>query len=255
MMMSISSRPSAPPSPAWGLSPATARRGCGDAEMALQPAQRGAAAWPRSVDAVSVAGDVGQRHVGGDRDGAQRRPGQHHRDVRWRHAAALGDEFGLAGVGEADRVELRLRDRAGDQARRRRPTRARPTASSSASSEQCAPGDARAARECRTGRRRSARTAGRHRTRCPTSRGSSMMTTGPSHTAARLRGSPTAKNGGKPKSPRCSQHLAMTSGPIPAGSPSETASGAAHRLARHALSDSRSPRRGAGRAGSAARAC
>ena len=29
-----------------------------------------------------------------------------------RDAAALGDEFGLAGMGEADRVELRLGDRA-----------------------------------------------------------------------------------------------------------------------------------------------
>ncbi len=31
-------------------------------------------------------------------------------------AAALGDELGLAGMDEADRVELRLRDRAGDEA-------------------------------------------------------------------------------------------------------------------------------------------
>ena len=32
-------------------------------------------------------------------------------------AAALGDELGLAGMGEADRVELGLGDRAGDQRR------------------------------------------------------------------------------------------------------------------------------------------
>src|SRR3954468_20926373 len=48
---------------------------------------------------------------------------------------------------------------------------------------------------------------------------------GPSQMAAIERPSPIATNGGKSNSTRWSQHLAITSGPIPAGSPSETASG------------------------------
>ena len=48
----------------------------------------------------------------GDRDGPQRRAGEHHHDVAGRNAAALGDELGLAGMLEADRVELLLGDRA-----------------------------------------------------------------------------------------------------------------------------------------------
>src|SRR5579884_830665 len=49
---------------------------------------------------------------------------------------------------------------------------------------------------------------------------------GPSQIAASERGSPIATNGGSAKLSRLSQHFAMTSGPMPAGSPSETASGA-----------------------------
>src|SRR5512146_2263009 len=56
-------------------------------------------------------------------------------------------------------------------------------------------------------------------------RGSSITSIGPSQTAATDRGSPIATNGGKRNSSRESQHFAITSGPIPAGSPSETASG------------------------------
>ena len=44
-------------------------------------------------------------------------PGQHHRDQVAGDAAALGDELGLAGMGEADRIELRLGDRPGDERR------------------------------------------------------------------------------------------------------------------------------------------
>src|SRR4051794_10199346 len=52
-----------------------------------------------------------------------------------------------------------------------------------------------------------------------------MTSMGPSHTAAIERGSPIATNGGSRSSSRESQHFAMTSGPIPAGSPREIASG------------------------------
>src|SRR5205085_3938024 len=48
---------------------------------------------------------------------------------------------------------------------------------------------------------------------------------GPSHTAAIERGSPIATNDGRANADRLSQHFAMTSGPIPAGSPRDTASG------------------------------
>ena len=79
--------------------------------------------------------------------------------------------------------------------------------------------------------------------------GSSIDAIGPSQTARTAETLPTAKKGGSLSSRRRSQLLAMTSGPIPAGSPSETASG-------HGgpLSDNRSPRRAGGRAGNAARA-
>ena len=97
-MISISSRPSAPPSPAWGLSPATASRGCGDAELRCRPARR-RGPRRRSGRSVSASGTSGEREMGGDRDGAQGRPGEHHRVSSPRHAAALGDEFGLAGMG------------------------------------------------------------------------------------------------------------------------------------------------------------
>ena len=40
----------------------------------------------------------------------QRRPGEHHHRILGRDAAAFGDELGLAGMGIADRVELRLGD-------------------------------------------------------------------------------------------------------------------------------------------------
>src|SRR4051794_22927968 len=52
-----------------------------------------------------------------------------------------------------------------------------------------------------------------------------MTSMGPSHTAAIERGSPIATNGGSRSSSRESQHFAITSGPIPAGSPREIASG------------------------------
>src|SRR5688500_1677267 len=52
-----------------------------------------------------------------------------------------------------------------------------------------------------------------------------MMAIGPSHTASSAETSPTAKKGGRPSSRRRIQLLATNSGPNPAGSPIETASG------------------------------
>src|SRR5689334_20077770 len=52
-----------------------------------------------------------------------------------------------------------------------------------------------------------------------------MSSIGPSQTASTERGSPMATNGGRSNAERLSQHLANTSGPIPAGSPSEIAIG------------------------------
>jgi len=58
--------------------------------------------------------------MGGDRHRPQRRAGKHHSNIFRSHPAALGDEFGLAGMREADGVELLLADRAGDDRGRRR---------------------------------------------------------------------------------------------------------------------------------------
>ena len=85
----------------------------GDPEIALQPAQRHPAAR-FDHRAAEQAGNLGERHVGRDRDGTKRRPGEHHRDIGGRNAAPFGDEFGLAGVGEPDRIKLLFRYRAGD---------------------------------------------------------------------------------------------------------------------------------------------
>ena len=91
----------------------------GDPEIALQPAQRGPAARfdqaaGQRAPATSASGTwvvTGTvRRVG---------PASIIATLPRRHAAALGDEFGLAGMLEADRVELFLGHRAGDHRRSR----------------------------------------------------------------------------------------------------------------------------------------
>src|SRR4051812_17888772 len=57
------------------------------------------------------------------------------------------------------------------------------------------------------------------------SSGSATIRTGPPQTAAIASGEPTPKKGARPASRRAVQALAKISGPIPAGSPRETASG------------------------------
>ena len=179
-------------------------------------------------------------------------PSQHHRDELVGNAAAFGDELGLAGMGEADRVELRLGDRAGDQPRRR----------------------ARAGQADARSRARRARCARPRRSGAP-----GMISTAVAdleHAASavakqsqRLGGIVDGLDRARPDRVdrgaiadreegreallrrRLSQLLAMISGPIPAGSPSATARGSGKFSC---LSDNRPPRRGAGRAGSALRA-
>jgi hypothetical protein len=63
--------------------------------------------------------------------------------------------------------------------------------------------------------------------KCPAaSLGSSTTATGPFQTASTAEAQPTAKKGGSDSARRLSQLLAMTSAPIPAGSPSDMARGA-----------------------------
>jgi hypothetical protein len=100
------------------LSPDTAIRGFLDPELALQAAGRGAAFQHDPLHGEPV-GYFAQRNMDGDRHRAQRRADQHHRHQIAGNPATLGDELGLAGVGESDRVELSLGDRAGDQRGRR----------------------------------------------------------------------------------------------------------------------------------------
>ena len=109
--VSISSRPMVPCSPACGLRPATARRGCAmpksraSAAAAMRPA-----ATMRSVR--QRAQRLAQRLVDRHRHHAQSGAHQHHRD---RRAAQLGEIFGVAGMRKAGGVERLFLDRIGDQ--------------------------------------------------------------------------------------------------------------------------------------------
>ncbi len=87
-------------------------------EIALQAAQHGAAARFDQAAGQS-ADDCAEREMSGDRHRPQRRPGEHHGDIGGGDATTLGDKFSLAGVSEADRVELFLGDRPGDHRRDR----------------------------------------------------------------------------------------------------------------------------------------
>ena len=199
---------------------------------------------------VSRLGHVAQRDVGGDRDHPQRRPGEHHRDQVAGDAAALGDELGLAGMGEADRVELRLGDRAGDQRRRRRPSgSARPRAPARRAS--CARLRGRAG-PARTSVSVLTRRIGQRVVEAAAaSSGSSTTAIGPSQTA-------------RDRARRCRPRRRaadLSSAPrLPAlrddlgADPRRVAERDGERRLSRRLSDSRSPRRAGGRADSAARA-
>ena len=96
-MIVVSSSPSAPCSPACGLSPAIARRG-----RAMPKSRRSAAAVVRAAatiaSVVSMAMDFAQRGMHGDRHHAQLRAGQHH-DLLAVRAGQCGEELGVAGIG------------------------------------------------------------------------------------------------------------------------------------------------------------
>ena len=83
----------------------------GNPEMALKPAQCCAAArFDQALVSARATSCSGRCVVTGIV--RKRRAGEHHHDIAGRHAAALGHEFGLAGVLEANRVELLLGQRA-----------------------------------------------------------------------------------------------------------------------------------------------
>ena len=128
------------------------------------------------------------------------------------------------GCGEADRVELFLGDRAGDDRRRRaRSGRGRPQARANrASNARRRRSDGR---ECRPRPPEPGSAAARRRTpNRPRAGRRSPRSARPTPPRASARRRSRRRAAGR-TSPRLSQHLAMTSGPIPAGSPSETASG------------------------------
>ena len=105
-IVSISSRPIAPPSPACGLRPATARRGRVDAE-ALRHIARDDARGRDDQVAASARRRVGERDVDRHRHDRERaRPDHHHRLRRAApFARELAEKFGVAGEGEAGLVE------------------------------------------------------------------------------------------------------------------------------------------------------
>ena len=259
-MMSISSRPSVPPSPACGLRPDTASRGSAIPKLRCSPRS---AARPRdSISAlVSAAATSASGEMGRHRHRAQRRAGKHHRDIAGRNAAALGDELGLAGMLEADAVKLLLRHRAGDHRR----SRAR-AGEPDGKFERSRASNARRRRSggpgmIGLGGRKLDAAAGRGRTRHRPSRGSSTSSIGPSHTAAIERGSPIATNGGRPNAARLSQHLAIDFGADPGGVAERDRNrrGRCRRIAAVLAADPapsgiRSPHRGEGRADSGASA-
>ncbi len=110
--------PSMPSSPAWGLSPATARRG------AAMPKSRASAfrmisAVSRIASLVMACGTSRQRRMDGQRHHPQLFAGQHHH--RARRLGEGAQEFGMAGIGKARLFQHRLVDRGGDHGARPRP--------------------------------------------------------------------------------------------------------------------------------------
>ena len=146
-------------------------------------------------------------------------------------AAALGDELGLAGMDEADRVELRLRHRPGDEAgggaRPGEPDRELERVERVARAVQLG----LAGRDARRSGHLDDRQA-RFRTGRRPRLGSPIPATGPSQTASIAATLPTAKKGGTGRSSAVAPSSSRSpQAPMPAGSPSATASGVSGRSA------------------------
>ena len=219
-----SSRPSAPLSPACGLSPATASRGCAmpkrrrrsrstiraglddqlRREARRAPARSGT--WTVTGTTASASHHSIITGCGGVRPARRQRR----------------QELGVAGMGEAGLVEHVLRDRVGDEAPRpRRRARAAPPPRSTAmvaaavagsglpgSAATASPtGDAPAAR----GERRPRRPRASCARPAPRARGARRV--------RRMKSGSPRRQKGRPISSRRSQALSVISGPMPAGSP------------------------------------
>lgn len=114
-MIASSSRPSAPFSPACGLSPAIASRGRSSPKARVQISRRYHAG---AIDEVwrQLIRHVLQRDVDRDGDGAQLRPGKQHDRQDGLPRRLLGkvrQVFRMAGKAEAGIVKNRLGDRVG----------------------------------------------------------------------------------------------------------------------------------------------
>jgi hypothetical protein len=79
-----------------GIEPGDREPRLGDPEIALQAAQRRPPA--RLDQRRASASGTSAAACGSSPAPSAGRPGEHHRDIGWRHAAALGDELGLAGM-------------------------------------------------------------------------------------------------------------------------------------------------------------
>ena len=119
-MMSMSSRPSAPSSPACGLSPAKTRRGRASPKSRRQDLDDDG----RDLDQI-LGGEKGgnhcQRHVDGRRhDGEFARPQHHHRPAfnAIKVAGQLAEIFGMPGMGKARAIQHGFGDRVGDHGAR-----------------------------------------------------------------------------------------------------------------------------------------
>ena len=225
-MISISSRPSAPPSPACGIEPGDREPRLGDAEIALQAAQRRAPARfdQRGRSGCSATSASGTWVVTGTVRSVG--PASIIATLPRRHAAALGDEFGLAGMGEADRVKLFLGDRASDH-RRGRAGAGKAHRDLERIERAMRAGDARMAGHVGLGRRDLDQRQAESNARVRLARIVDELDRPVPDARDRRADRRSRRTAAGRTRARWSQHLAMTSGPIPAGSPSETASGEA----------------------------
>ena len=182
----------------------------------------------RSMVLRQQRGDLGQRAMHGQRHRAQARSGEHHYRVVGVLLAGGGEEFGLAGKVEPDLGQFTLGDGGGDDRARLSTSRQRGRSDQRMQRQPrsvCIGGAgaifaivAAQDRQCPGKDRRSVR-----RIRNPLDRQfkPARLCRGFEHARAA-----DHEKGASPVSERRAQLLAMISGPIPAGSPRDTARGA-----------------------------